>query len=681
MDGRFKVVCPFCSTGCSLYVVSRGGRYAGVEYFEGGVNEGALCPKPNDLSFLSSPARLRRPLKRTESGFREVSWSEALDEIASRITSIREGFGPDAIAFLVSVKIFNEEAYTIQKFARLLGTNNLDHECRRLCQFPTIIAAKQMLGVGSLTGTFEDVAESDVVVLWGMNPAESFPVLMGKFVMRAKENGAKIVVVDPAKTETAWKADLWIPVKPGTDLALANSIMNVLISEGLYDREFVSSRTEGFDELVRVVGKYDPETASRITGVPPYLIREAAHLMASSRKGSLLWSSGLIHNHQATNTCRALYSLAALLGWYGKEGTCVGGLKGQNNVEGLVHMGVAPSAFPGGVKLDDEAGRRRLARLWGVEDLPTAPGKNVVKMYEAIDSKSLRMLYVVGANPAVSEPNSAYVREHLRKLDFLVVQDLFLTETAELADIVLPAAAWAEKEGSFTSVERRVQWSFKALEPPGEARSDLEIFLALAKRLGLDRHFPARTPEEVLGEIREAIPNLYGGVTAERLRNSPKGVVVPCPSEDHPGTRVLCRDRFNTASGRLKLMTAEHTPLEAGGDYPLTLVTVKNAGAWLSNAMTREARYLRERWFEAVAIVSKDLAERAGVRDGGKAVVETPVGRAEVRVRVSGKVRGDVVVLPWHWGANALTDHRVRDPDSGVPALKEVPCRILPLRR
>ncbi len=677
---RVKVVCPFCSTGCSLYIRTVNGGYAGIEYFEEGINEGSLCPKPNDLSFLNSSDRLRKPLRRTEYGFKEISWSEALEEIASRIRSIQDGFGPDAIAFLVSVKIFNEEAYTVQKLARLLGTNNLDHECRRLCQFPTIIAAKQMLGVGSLTGTFQDIAESEVIVLWGMNAAETFPVLMGKYVMRAKEFGAKIIVIDPVKTETAWKADLWIPVRPGTDLALANSIMNVLINEDLYDRSFVRTRTEGFEELARIVSRYPPEEASRITGVPPYLIREAAHIMASTGKGSLIWSSGLIHNAQATNTCRALYSLAALLGWYGKEGTCVGGFKGQNNVEGLVHMGVAPSAFPGGVPLNDEDGRKRLARLWGVEDLPATPGKNVVKLYESIDSKSLRMLYVIGANPAVSEPNSEYVVEHLKKLDFLVVQDIFLTETARLADIVLPAAAWAEKEGSFTSIERRVQWSFKALSPPGEAMPDLKIFVALAKRLGLEKHFPATTPEEVLNEIREAVPGLYGGVTPERLKGSPKGILVPCPDPKHPGTRILCRDRFKTHSGKLKLMTSDHSPLKAE-EYPLILVTTKTVGVWLTNAITREARYLAERWNAPVVLVNGSTASRLGLSDGSEAIIETKVGRMKVRIRVTSRVREDTVVLPWHWGANRLTDESLRDPDSGVPALKQVPCKLVPSER
>jgi len=680
---RTKVVCPFCSVGCSFYIVSDRGRYVSVEYFtESPVNEGAICPKPNDLSFLVSPHRLTKPMRRTESGWREISWSEALREVADRIRDFVSKYGPDSIGFFVSVKMFNEEGYVAQKLARLLGTNNIDHICRRTCQFPTIIAGKECAGVGSITGTFRDIAESDVVVLWGINPAETFPILMGKYIMRARERGAKIIVVDPVKTRTAWKADLWLPVLPGTDVALANAIMHVLIKERLYREDFVRERCEGFEALARVVEKYSPEYASKICGVSPHLIREAAYTMARAERGSIIWSTGLIHNHQATDCCRALYALAALLGWYGKEGTCVGGLKGQNNVEGLVHMGVAPTALPGGYSLGDEVNRKRIAREWGVEDLPSAPGTNMLRMYEAIDHGDLRMLYIMGANPVLSEPNTQYVAEHLKKLEFLVVQDLFLTETAQLADIVLPAAAWAEKEGSFTSVERRVQWSFKALDPPGEARPDLWILVELAKRLGLERFFPYTSPEDVLREINRVVPS-YGGVTPERLKSSKEGILVPCPSPDHPGTRVLCRDRFGTKSGKFVFKPVEYVPppIDVSSEYPLILVTSRVVGMWHTRSMTGRSSYLVERWREPEALVGVETAKRLGIEDGHRVRIETRRGGIEVRVRVSDKVREDVVVLPWHWGANRITDQELRDKDSGVPAFKRVPCRIVVVGR
>ncbi len=674
---RVKVVCPYCSAGCIMSILSSNGRYAGVEYLKGGVNDGALCPKSNDFSFLNSPRRLRKPLKRTESGFKEIEWGEALDLICGRIKDVVASHGPDALAFLLSVKMFNEEAYAWQKLVRLLGTNNLDHECRRMCQFPTLKAGSETMGVGYLTATFEDVAGSEVVLLWGLNAAETFPILMGKYVMRAKENGAKIIVVDPVKTRTAWQANIYVQVRPGTDLVLANSIMNVLITENLYNRRFVEEMVEGFDNVVEIVKDYTPEEASKICGVPAGTIREVAYTLARAEKGSILWSASAVQTWLSTNLCRALYTLAALLGWYGREGCCVGGLKGQNNVDGVIDMGIHPALLPGRVPVSNDDYRKSLASRWGVEDLPKNPGKNIIKLYESIDAGRVRFLYVLGANPAASEANSSYVEEHLRKLDFLVVQDIFLTETARLADIVLPAAAWAEKSGSFTSVERRVQWSFKALEPPGEARSDLEVAVELAKRLGLGDKLPYSTPEEVLREVNGVVKS-YGGVTPDRLKESVEGLFIPCPSPDHPGTRLLCVGRFNTPSGKFRARTAryEEPPIKPGPEYPYILVTVRVIGSWHTASMTNNAEYLRERWRGPTALINAVEAAKLGIKDGSKAKIVTGTGELTVTFHVTDKVRRDTIALTWHWGANRLTNHEFKDPDTGVPCVKYVPCRV-----
>lgn len=674
------VVCPYCGVGCGLFIKSLNGKYVGIEYnYNHPVNKGSLCPKPNDLSFLNSPHRLKKPLKKTESGFVEIGWREAIKEVAGRFKEIVNGYGSNSVAFLASAKCFNEENYLLQKLARLLGTNNVDH-CARLCHAPTLVGMGRATGVGALTATFNDIANSEVIVIWGANPAETYPIVMGRYIMKAKNNGAKLIVVGPTKNKTAWHSDIFIQVRPGTDIAVANAIMNVIINEGLYDKEFIERRVDGFDKLVQTVSKYTPELAASISGASAFAIKQAAYLMASSRKGTIVWSMGITQHIVGQRNVLALATIAALLGWYGKPGTCVGGLRGQNNVQGSCDMGALAEFLPGYVKVVDDVGRKRIAELWGVTELPRNVGLTLPCIFREAESGRVKAAYVMGENPVISEANSTHVINGLDRMEFLVVQDIFMTETAEHADIILPAAAWAEKEGSFTNSERRVQWSFKAVEPPGEARPDLYIIIDLAKELGLEKYFNYSSPDEVLLEINKVIP-AYAGITPTRLKNTPGGIIWPCPSTDHEGTRILHVEKFRTPSGKFNIIPVEHQPPAEMPDdeYPLILTTHRVVGVFHTNTMTGRSNALVKRWPEAEAIINPATAHTYGVSDNEVVKLVTRRGEYLVKIRLHQGIQEGVISVPWHWGANKLTNDAL-DPDASTPETKVCACKIVKLR-
>ncbi|MEM2158038.1 MAG: molybdopterin-dependent oxidoreductase, partial [Sulfolobales archaeon] len=523
----------------------------------------------------------------------------------------------------------------------------------------------------------EDIANSDVIVIWGANPAETYPILMGRYILRAKNNGAKLIVVGPIKNKTAWHSDIFIHIKPGTDIAVVNAIMNVIINEGLYDKEFVEKRVEGFDKLVQIVSKYTPELAESISGAPAFTIRQAAYLMASSRKGTLVWSMGITQHIVGQRNVLALAALAAILGWYGKHGTCVGGLRGQNNVQGACDMGALAEFLPGYVKVNDDVGRKRIAELWGVDELPKDIGITLPCIFREAEAGRIKAAYVMGENPVISEANSSHVISGLNKMDFLVVQDIFMTETAEYADIVLPAAAWVEKEGSFTNSERRVQWSFKALEPPSEARPDLFIIIDLAKELGLERYFNYSSPEDVLLEINRVIPG-YSGITPMRLKNTMGGIIWPCTSIGHEGTRVLHVDRFKTSSGKFIIIPVEHQPpAEVPDDeYPLILTTHRVVGVFHTNTMTGRSNSLSRRWPEAEALINPATARTYGVNDNEVVKLVTRRGEYVVKIRINQGIREGVISVPWHWGVNKITNDAL-DPEAMTPETKVCACKIV----
>ncbi len=672
------VICPYCGCGCGLYIISDDGRYGGIEYWrDHPFNRGRLCPKANDLSFLNNPERLRKPLKRVESGWREISWSEALKEVSSRLKEYARRLGGDSIGFLSSARCYNEENYAIQKLARLLGSPNIDH-CARLCHAATVHGLMKTVGAGAISSTFDQLLDSKVIVISGWNPAVTHPVIMGQYILKAKARGARVVVIDPLLTETAMKADLHLQINPGTDIPVYLAIANVLIRDGMINQEFIDERTEGFEEFSREALKWSPEKASEVAGVDASAIIEAACMIGSSDKGSILWAMGVTQHVCGTDNVAALAMLGALRGWWGKPGCVIGGVRGQNNVQGACDMGCLAEFYPGYLRAEDKNALKNIAEAWGVaaDSLP-GRGLTVVEMMHAAEEGKLKAMYIMGENPVISDPNANHVREALGKLEFLVVQDIFLTETAEYADIVLPAAAWAEKSGTFTNADRRVQWSFRALEPPGEAKPDLSIITEVARGVGLERFFPYSSPEDVLVEINKAVPQ-YRGITPERVKETPGGIPWPCPSTDHPGVKILFSNgKFKTSSGKFKFYSITHVePAEKPcREYPLILTTIRLVGAYHTHTMTGRSRYVAERWPKpGELLIHPDTASEYGVSSGDKVIIETRRGSYTAVARVTVRVKPGVIAIPWHYGANVLTndalDEASREPEYKVCAAK-----------
>jgi len=681
---RVPVICPYCGVGCGLYLVVEDGVFAGIDYWlDHPINRGKLCPKGNDVSFLISERRLRRPLKRTESGWREISWSEALREVSERLREYAKKYGGDVIGFLSSAKCYNEENYALQKLARLLGSPNIDH-CARLCHAATVHGLIRTVGAGAISATFDQVLESEVILIVGWNAAVTHPVFFGQYVLKAKQRGAKIIVVDPVVSETAMKADIHLQHRPGTDLPLILGIARVLIEEKLVDRDFVEKYSTGFEEFLSSVEQWPLEKVEQVTGVDRKLIKQAALLIGNAERGSILWAMGTTQQVNGSLNVAALAMLGALRGWWGKPGCAIGGVRGQNNVQGACDMGALAEFYPGYVRAEDRVSLGRIADAWGVS-LDALPGRGltVVEMMNAAYEGKLRAMYIMGENPAVSDPNLHHVWEALKKLEFLVVQDIFLTETAQFADIVLPAAAWAEKEGSFTNADRRVQWSFKALDPPGEARPDLWIIVQVAKGVGLERFFPYTSPEDVLREINKVVP-AYAGITPERVKNTPGGIPWPCPSPDHPGTKILFSNRvFKTPSKKFTFFRLEWKgPAESPDDeYPLILTTMRLVGSFHTHTMTGNAPLLAKRWSPpGYVLIHPDTAKKYGVEHGARVAIETRRGRYEAIAYVTDRVRPDVIAVPWHFGANILTNDAL-DEISKEPEYKVAAARIIPLSR
>ncbi len=672
------VLCPYCGAGCRLGLRVEDGRAVGVEYLtDHPVALGALCPKGNVAhQIIGHPDRLQRPLIRENGRLREADWDEALSRVAQNLSRIRQEHGPDALGFLASAKATNEENYLFQKLARLLGTNNVDH-CARLCHAPSVVGLRRALGSGAITNPIPDLANARCILIVGSNFAENHPVV-ARWVWEAKDRGATVVVADPRYTPTARMADLFLPLRPGTDVALLNGMAAVILREGLADYGFIAARTEGFEGLRAALAGFTLEDAAAVTGLAPGDILRAARAYARSPASAIVYCMGVTQHTVGTDNVLACANLALLCGQVGRPGAGLFPLRGQNNVQGASDMGALAELLPGYVPVADAEGRRRLARLWGREDLPDSPGLSVVELMGAALEGRVRGMVVMGENPVVSDPAAGETTRALENLEFLVVQDLFLTETARLAHVVLPAACWAEKSGSYTDTERRVQWSPKAVEPPGQARPDLAVIGELGRRLGLWERAPG--PEEVLAEINRAVP-AYGGITPERLQAAPEGIFWPCPNSAHPGTPVLHRERFATPSGRGRFHPVAHRPPPERPDarFSLWMTTGRVVVHYNSGSMSRRlpelAAYAPEVW---VTVHPQD-AQRLGVQDGEKVRVRSPRGDVEARVRLSDRIQPGLVFLPFHFpGVNALTLKEL-DREARTPSYKVAACTLEPV--
>ncbi|ACS33133.1 formate dehydrogenase subunit alpha [Thermococcus gammatolerans] len=653
------VVCPFCGFGCRLLVDEKSMR---AKPYPGQPNRGKLCPKGlYSLEFVRSQGRLKRPLKRVGSAMVPISWGVAVEEIANKLLEIRELYGPDAVAFLSSSKISNEENYLLQKIARLFGTNNIDN-CARLCHEASVHALKLAVGTGAQTNPYEDLENFNAVLIWGYNPAETHPVVMN-YVLRAKRRGAKVIVVDVRETRTMAFADYKLIIKPGTDIVLANAMANVITGEELYDEEFVRSRTSGFSEVRMAVMKYTPEYAETVTGIPAETIREVARAFALAGSGAIMWGMGLTQHVSGVENVLAVINLALLLGYIGEKGGLYP-MRGQNNVQGAAYMGALSEFLPGYVPLTDERFRKRVASLWGVDDLPTERGLYLTELWDAIERSDLKALYIVGENPAVSEADFTRVRRALRKLDLLVVQDVFMTRTARYAHYVLPASAFCEKEGSYMNSERRIQWSHKVCEPYADSKPDWEILAMLGRALGLPGFNYTRV-EEITVEYFRLFPELEER-SVDELKNG-EGIFLP--------RKRLHTWEFATPDGKARFMAVERiSPWEEPSEeFPLILTTVRLINHYNTGEMTLRSPSLVKLMGEPKVMINEKDAKRLGITDGDWVDIETRRGRIRMRAKVGGVPEG-LVAIPFHFKANRITSPALNK--AGTPEFKFSACRV-----
>lgn len=668
-----STICPYCAAGCGLYVAVEKGRATGIEYMlEHPANEGSLCPKGNAaLEVVYSEDRLLYPMKRNGNEWSRISWEEALNLVSKGLGRVIKNIGPDFVGFLSSSKCTNEENYLIQKLARSLGSRNVDN-CARLCHAPSVVGLNRTLGAAGMTNPIPDLANSKCIFVIGSNLAENHAVI-SRWIHRAKDSGAQVIVADPRLTHTAWLADLFLQLKPGTDVALLNAMMKVIIDEDLIDKAFISKFTKGFEGLVEAVKDCTPEKAAMITGVAAEDIVQAARMYANSPASAILYSMGITQHTSGTDNVQSVANLALITGQIGKEGTGVLPLRGHNNVQGACDMGALAEFYPGYRKSDDPETAKFFGQEWANTSLPVGRGLAATEMIDAACDGRIKAMYIVGEDPANSDPSSSRVKDCLENLDFLVVQDIFMTATARLADVVLPAASWAEKEGTYTSTERRVQWSNRAIEPPGEAKSDLEIVCMVAKSMGLNFDYPDAA--SVLAEINRLVPT-YKGITRDRLGIG--GLIWPCPSADHPGTPILHSAGFKLQDGRALIAPVQYKPAaeDIGTEYPLILTTGRIAVHFNAGSMTRRSPSLMERAPNLFVEINPKDAEPLGINNGDSVEVTTERGTTSALARVTDSVKPGVVFMPFHYpGTNFLTTD-ARDEEAKIPEFKVAACKI-----
>jgi formate dehydrogenase major subunit len=536
-------------------------------------------------------------------------------------------------------------------------------------------------GSGAMTNPITDFAKSDCLLVIGSNFAENHPIV-SRWVLDAKEHGATLIVADPRLTPTAWTADIFLPLLPGTDVILLNALMYVILEEGLHDAAFVAERTTGVEALRQTVRGYSPEEAEKTTHVPAERIVQAARAYASADAATILYCMGVTQHTCGTETVIDCANLAMLCGHVGRPGTGVNPLRGQDNVQGACDMGALVNVFPGYQPVTDAEVRARFAAAWGcpAETLSSKVGLTVVEMAHAAVRGDLRGMLIMGENPIVGDPNSKHVREGLERLDFLAVVELFMSESAELADVVLPAASFAEKRGTKTATDRRVQWFEQAIKPRGEALPDWQILRGLAHRWGLDAAFRYETVEDVLAEINRVVPS-YAGITPQRVSRSLGGIPWPCPTPEHPGTPILYTERFSKPDGRGVVTPVEYQPpFEATSEeYPLVLTTGRVVMHYNSGAMTRRTRALRQREPELFLQLHPSTAQRFGIVDGNMIQISTRRGEARARARVTRHIDEGVVFMPFHFPATNTLTVDALDPKAKIPEYKVAACRIAPM--
>ncbi len=680
MDYRNTLTtCIYCGAGCQMYIETIDGQITGVWPAKTNqISQGRLCIKGwNVTGFVDSPDRLTTPLIRKDGELVPAGWDQALSLIAGKLRAVRQESGPDSIGILASAKCTNEENYLMNKFARaVIGTNNIDH-CARLCHAPTVVGLAAAFGSGAMTNSIPEFeTDTNCFLIMGSNTSEGHPLIASRIMKAQQERGARLVVIDPRETQLARIADLYLPFRPGTDVAVLNGLMHVIISEGLEDRLFIAGRTEGYEEMKAVVEQYTPERVEEISGVPADRLRQAARMYAQNRPSAFIYSMGITQHTTGVDNVKSVANLAMLTGNLGIVGAGVNPLRGQNNVQGACDMGALPNVYPGYQAVTSEEVQKKFQDVWGSTS-HTGVGLTVTEMVNAVGEGRLRALYVMAENPMVSDPDLNHARRCLERAEFLVVQDIFLSETAQLAHVVLPGAAFVEKDGTFTATDRRVQRVRKAVEPPGEARADWEIICLLAQKMGATG-FDFASPKEIMEEIARLTPS-YAGISYERLEEL--GFLHwPCPAPDHPGTPVLHQGRFARGLGRFHAVEFQEPAELPDADYPFTLTTGRSIFHFHTGTMTRRTAKLHQEVPEAYIEMHPDDAARIGLNGGRRVRVSSRRGQIELGVRVTRRIKPGVVFIPFHFAeaaANALTNAAI-DPTAKIPEYKVCAVRVEP---
>ncbi|MBV9850340.1 MAG: molybdopterin oxidoreductase family protein [Armatimonadetes bacterium] len=682
--------CPYCAMQCGMNLVAGGGGLLTVAPRpDFPTNKGGLCQKGwTSTELLSHPDRLTTPLMRLggKGGtLRPVSWDEALDRVAYEITAVQTQHGRDAVGVFGGGGLTNEKAYLLGKFARVaLRTPHIDYN-GRFCMASEAAAGIKAFGVDrGLPFPLEDIAATEAILLIGGNPAETMPPIM-QYFDRQRQTGGALIVADPRKTATAQAATLHLQLTPGTDAALANGLLHIAASDGLLDHDFITARTNGYEAVRRIVASYWPDRVERITGVPTAQLTKAAHLLGEAATGMVLTARGAGQQSKGVDNTLAFINLALALGKAGRPRCGYGCITGQGNGQGGREHGQKADQLPGYRKIADPQHRAHVAAVWGVnpDDLP-GPGRSAYELLDSLGTDGgARALLVFASNLVVSAPRAGHVEQRLDALDFLAVADIFLSETAQRADVVLPITQWAEEEGTMTNLEGRVLRRRRAQAPPPGVWSDTQILTALAGRLGAGRLFPSSEPRVIFDELRLASAGGaadYAGITYERIE-SEDGVFWPCPSEDRPGTPRLFLDRFATEDGRATFHPVHHRSAaeEPDDEYPLYLTTGRVMNHYQSGAQTRRVKALRDAVPEAYVEIHPALARRFGIADGDPVTLTTRRGSAQVLARFTPTIRQDTLFVPFHWAgvarANLLTNPAL-DPTSRMPEFKVCAVRV-----
>jgi formate dehydrogenase alpha subunit len=690
-DRIVPTTCPYCGVGCTLELhITQDTIYKVTSPFDSPVNHGNLCVKGRfGYDYIYSPKRVTTPLIRKtpqqpglrtqafdRSEWREASWDEALNLIADRLVDIYRRDGSDALAVYCCAKATNEDNYLLQKMYRaLFRTNNIDH-CTRLCHAASVVALLKSLGTTAMSNTAAEVIHNDVFIVTGSNTTENHPIIALHMKDAIQKHGAKLIVIDPRRIELCDLATLFLPLQPGTNVVVFNAMAHVIVKEGLINRDFIEARTEGYAEFVKSIEPYTPEYAESISGVDRNLIIEAARLYATAKNGAIYWGMGISQLSTGTASALGLIHLALLTGHIGREGTGLNPLRGQNNVQGASDAGAMPFFYPGYMPVDKESDAVQWEQAWHIEPggLSRKRGLTTTEILSNAHPGGVRALYIMGENPMMTEPNLNVTRQHMEQLEFLVAQDIFINESAAFADVFLPATPFAEKEGTFTNTDRRVQRVRAALAPRGQSRPDYEIICDLARRIEarLDRPTSARWdyagPEEIFREMA-SVATMLKGITYDRLEKV--GLQYPVPDETHPGTPFLFAESF--PSGRGKFIPIEHIPTveETDDEYPFILTTGRLLEHWHGGSMTRNSE-LDTLFPRALIDLHEVDAAQLALKTGDAVRVSSRRGSIVLRANVSAKTSPGVVFIPMHFveaAANLLTIDAL-DPFAKIPEFK-----------